>query len=285
MRFHPALGDPEGLNERERGLFSSEGFDPLPPAGRDDWLSVHPEPGQTFTEFLESEPPWPTEERRVIYLRPVGDLDEAGPPPLALRRFAAAFFGLETRLLPALDVEREQVTTRDNPLSFHRQLMARDLVNALARDLPDDAFCLMGLTLEDLYPDPDWNFVFGQASPRQRVGVYSFWRYCVDDPRLFLRRCANVLAHEVGHLFGIAHCTYFHCLMNGSNHVAESDRRPMHLCPVDLRKLAYSVGFDVTERYGKLAGVLEDLGLHDDAEWIRRQLGTRPGAHPAEWSP
>jgi archaemetzincin len=59
-----------------------------------------------------------------------------------------------------------------------------------------------------------------------------------------------VLEHETGHMVGLAHCIYFNCLMNGSNHLAESDRRPLHLCPVCLRKLQWSIGFDVVARYG-----------------------------------
>jgi len=31
--------------------------------------------------------------------------------------------------------------------------------------------------MEDLYPDPSWNFVFGQTSLPGYVGVYSFARY------------------------------------------------------------------------------------------------------------
>ena len=55
---------------------------------------------------------------------------------------------------------------------------------------------------------------------------------------------------------GIAHCIYFRCLMNGSSSLAESDRRPLHLCPIDLRKLQWLIGFDFAERYGRLQTVL-----------------------------
>ncbi len=55
-------------------------------------------------------------------------------------------------------------------------------------------------------------------------------------------------------MFNMDHCVYFHCLMNGSNHLQESDARPMHLCPVCLRKLHHSVGFDPVERYRNLLG-------------------------------
>ena len=37
---------------------------------------------------------------------------------------------------------------------------------------------------------------------------------------LTLRRSCKVLAHEACHMFGIEHCVWFRCLMNGSNHLA-----------------------------------------------------------------
>lgn len=30
--------------------------------------------------------------------------------------------------------------------------------------MPKDAFCIVGITMIDLYPKDSWNFVFGQAS-------------------------------------------------------------------------------------------------------------------------
>jgi Peptidase family M54 len=80
-----------------------------------------------------------------------------------------------------------------------------------------------------------------------------------------LRRSCKVLAHETAHLFGLAHCIYFNCLMNGSNRLAESDRRPLHLCPVCLCKLDWSIGFDVVERYASLERVTREAGFTDEA--------------------
>ena len=59
--------------------------------------------------------------------------------------------------------------------------------------------------------------------------------------------------------------------MNGSNHLAESDRRPLHLCPVCLRKLQSSIGFDVVERYRELEHVTRADGFNDEADWVTRQ--------------
>jgi archaemetzincin len=188
---------------------------------------------------------------------------------------------MEVTLLPVLSLTRSHIETRQNPHTGHRQLLTGDILVHLEQRLPADAFATLGITMEDLYPDPAWNFVFGQASPLLRVGVYSFARY---DPRfyggprrgnwpdLLLRRSCKVLAHETAHMFGMQHCIYYHCLMNGSNHLTESDARPMHLCPVDLRKLHAQIGFDVEERYLRLREFCRSVGFEDESEWLQRRL-------------
>merc|ERR1711916_120285 len=40
-----------------------------------------------------------------------------------------------------------------------------------------DAYALIGVTMEDLYPRDSWNFVFGLADMTGRNGVFSFARY------------------------------------------------------------------------------------------------------------
>ena len=123
-------------------------------------------------------------------------------------------------------------------------------------------------------------FVFGQASLRDRTAVYSFARYepnfygekRADAQQLILRRSCKVLAHETCHMFGIEHCIWYRCLMNGSNHIEEADERPFHLCPVDLRKLQWSVGFDVLERYRRLLAFGEQAGFRDEARWLQRRV-------------
>ncbi len=73
-------------------------------------------------------------------------------------------------------------------------------------------------------------------------------------------------------MFGMQHCVHYHCVVNGSNSLAESDRQPLHLCPVCLRKLQSSVGFDVARRYEALRGLYETFELRDEAEWTANQL-------------
>ena len=254
----------------QRALEPRDDFQPIPEPEPGDWLANHSETGQTFGQFTRSLPNRPGHHRSKLCLQPLGRFVESDGPSLdRLQRFAEAFFMMEV-VIPPADWAQNRITSRRNPWSGQAQLLTGDIPNALEARLPKDAFALLGITMTDLYPDPSWNFVFGQALPLDRVGVYSFARY---DPRfygeaptsdwskLMLRRSSKVLAHEACHMFGIEHCVWFHCLMNGSNHLAESDARPLHLCPVDLRKLQWSIGFDVVGRYRRLLDFCRQEGL------------------------
>lgn len=268
--------------ELEKALLPGDDFEPMPKPGPDDWLKAHPEPGQSFEQLVQSNPNRPDEKRSILYLQPLGEFRQDAAPSLALlREYAAAYFQMEVRILASLDLEKQKVTTRRNPTTRHRQLLTTDVLTILKKRVPADAFCLLGITMEDLYPEPSWNFVFGQASFRERVGVYSFARYDPafygqprgDDYRkILLRRSCKVLVHETGHMFGLHHCVYYRCVFNGSNHLAESDARPMHACPVDLRKLQHSIGFNVTRRYAALHRFYRKAGFDDEAQWTRRRL-------------
>lgn len=60
--------------------------------------------------------------------------------------------------------------------------------------------------------------------------------------------------------------------MNGSNHLQESDARPLSLCPVCLRKLQFSIGFDVVDRYRMLLDFYQRTGFENEAEWVLNRL-------------
>jgi archaemetzincin len=278
-----AIGPTNGLSVVLRRAFTpDDSFEPVPVPGPSDWLAVHREPGQTFEQFRGSRPIRPDAHRRIIYLQPLGVFPEQQSPSLEkLREYAAAFFQTEVKALSPVSVDTGGFTSRTNSMTRRRQILTEDVLRWLKGKLPADGFCLLAITMEDLYPEPSWNFVFGQASMTERVGVYSFARYDPafygeargkDYQALLLRRSGKVLTHETGHMFGLAHCVHFACVMNGSNHLQESDRRPLHLCSVCLRKLQFSVGFDVVKRYRDLASFDKEAGFTDEARWLARRL-------------
>lgn len=278
-----AIGPTNGLPVvLQRAFTPGDSFRPIPVPGPNDWLGAHPEPGQTFEQFRRSHPIRPDAERRILYLQPLGLFSEQQSPSLEkLRQYAAAFFQIEVKVLAAVSIDAGGFTSRTNSITRRPQILTRDVLEWLKQKLPADAFCLLAITMEDLYPDPSWNFVFGQASFTERVGVYSFARYDPafygetrgsDYQQVLLRRSMKVLTHETGHIFGLAHCVYFACVMNGSNHLQESDRRPLHLCPVCLRKLQFSTGFDVVKRYEDLARFDNECGFVDEARWLTQRV-------------
>jgi archaemetzincin len=73
-------------------------------------------------------------------------------------------------------------------------------------------------------------------------------------------------------MFGLKHCIYFRCVMNGSNSMSESDKRPINLCPICLRKLHHSIGFEIMGRYRALADYFEDEEFDTEAQWVRTRL-------------
>lgn len=258
-----------------RPLFvAGDDFSAMPKPAPGDWLAEHRERGQTFAEFKRSRPNIPTPERNTIYLLPIGKFD-ASPPLTLLARFVRIYYTLPVSILPAVSIARVGATQRDNSHTGQRQLLSTDILTYLSKRVPADAYALIALTETDLYPEPSWNFVFGQASLRERVGVYSFARYHPDSApsvaaarEIVLRRSLKVMVHEIGHMFGIHHCIFFSCLMNGSNHMAESDSQPLHLCPLELRKLHHSVGFDPRDRYRELASFYSEVGFTAEAEFV-----------------
>ena len=151
---------------------------------------------------------------------------------------------------------------------------------------------MIAVTQNDLYPDASFNFVFGQATFTDRIGTFSVHRF--DDPVVgdrkpsparFRKRAYTIAAHEIGHMFGLPHCNYYRCLMNGSNSLRETDASPMHLCPVCLRKLHHVARLDLRGRYQRLARVLRRQGLRDEAAWYRERAGRlAPKKHQARRS-
>jgi len=266
-----AIGPRNGLPAPLARALDPAAFVPLGKPGPNDWLASHPEPGQTFQQFERAGVHRPDAQRHTIYLQPFGQFGADAPSLELLRKYAAAFLMLGVKLLAPVALDAK-ITSRANPYSGQRQLLTTDILDLLRRKLPPDAFCVVGITMEDLYPAPSWNFVFGQASLTDRVGVYSFARYGAESKELTLRRSCKVLTHETGHMFGLAHCIWYQCVMNGSNHLAEADARPMHLCPVDLRKLQWSAGFDVIERYRRLRDVCREAYFDDEARWLDGEL-------------
>ncbi len=273
---------PAGLSETMKAV--EPFFEPMPEPGAMDWLATFPENGQTFAEYIGGNPTLPAGERKTLYIQPIGKLTPEQNKIVELTaRYLEAFYNLPVKLLPGEDWAE--------PLSpenyrIHKSWKIKQirtgyiLEKVLLPELPADAAALIAFTAEDLYPDENMNFVFGQASLQERVGVWSLYRLKEGNAayETFLARTLKIAAHETGHMFSIAHCTKYKCVMSGSNGNFETDAHPLDACPECMAKIAWGMKYDPKERYRRLADLCARSGLSKEAGSFREKLKTAENA-------
>ena len=129
-------------------------------------------------------------------------------------------------------MEKYKIESRIHQDTKKIQYNASTILTKTIPLVPNDAYCMLSVTMEDIYPRESWNFVFGLANLTSRTGVFSFVRYDplfwgIEEPKrnlILLKNACGVMVHEIGHMFAIKHCIYYNCIMNGSNSYSESTR-------------------------------------------------------------
>jgi len=257
--------------------------------GPHDWLAQHHEPGQTFRQYLACRPVRPIGKRSVIYVQPLGTFSNTQRKIIEL---TAEFIGLyfDTKVKISKDLPLSVIPAkarRTHPTWGDKQILSTYVLEkVLAPRLPKDAAAYIALTTSDLWPGRGWNFVFGQASLRNRVGVWSIYRNGDPDKDsstfgLCLLRTMRTATHETGHMFSMHHCIAYECNMCGSNHRQESDRRPIALCPQCLAKVCWATGSDPLGRYGKLYRFCKANGLGPEAAFYAKSIVALGGKVPS----
>jgi archaemetzincin len=257
---------------------------PLLPPLPGDWLAEHREKGQAFRQYLSANPVRRDERLTTIYLYLLGEFTEPQGKVLDLtKQFLALLFDVPVqvrRRVPLAAVPAH--ARRRHPRWGDKQLLTSFILHDLLEpDRPDDALAYLALTARDLWPGRGWNFVFGEASFRRRVGVWSIYRNGYPGKseaafRLCLRRTLHIAAHETGHILTMRHCTAFACLMNGCNSEQERDNQPLHLCPVCLRKLLWNLQADPVLYLRRLADFSREQGMQE-ADWYEGAVATFEG--------
>jgi archaemetzincin len=140
---------------------------------------------------------------------------ETEPSLEALSTLSAAYFGCKADILPPISATAiAGAVHKPTGQLLAGRVQAHLLERGFQKALPRGTFCTVGVTMQDLTIEKDgevWNYVFGQASLMDAVGVFSFARYtptfggndgsAADRVKLMLRRSARVMVHETGHIF------------------------------------------------------------------------------------
>lgn len=248
-----------------------------------DWLSEHAEQGQTFAEYLNCNPLLPDKKRNILYVQPIGKFSEPQRQIVKLAAdYLSRFFNLPVKIQEDVPLSRIPTTARRaSPFEKgEEQLLTGYLLNELLKPhLPDDAVAMIGFTSSDLWPGQGWNFVFGQATLTDRVGVWSINRfgnpdYIYGDFQLCLLRTLKIASHETGHMFSMTHCTKYECNLSGSNHLGETDSRPLDVCPECTAKICWAMNYAPELRYQRLAEFCQQQGLTPEQKYFASALKT-----------
>ncbi len=253
-------------------------FRPMGKPGPNDWLAHFQEKGQTFDEYLEEDPTLPTAERHTIYVQPIGQFTKEQAKVIKLAAgYIKAFYDLPVKELSAKRLDKSLRIKDHRIVDYpkHRQVRTGYILDEVLKPvLPNDAAALIAFTNEDLYPgDENMFFVFGQASFADRVGVYSLFRLDdFADNDTFLRRTLKIAVHETGHMFSMRHCTKYECVMSGTNHLAETDSRPVDACPECMAKACWLSDITPADRYKRLADFCRRNGLQNEAVDFEKKM-------------
>ena len=264
-------------------LKTAEDFhNPIYAPEKDDWLSEQEEDGQTFNQFLYDRYNLMSVNRNIIYINPLQEMPQQFLDNLLLY-CQSFFYPMKVKLINIVSLQSLKVKSRINKYSKKIQYNASQINSKTVKYVPNDAHCMISILLDDLYPESSWNFVFGLATIEDRVGVFSFARFSSSFEKKnevvnfdnFLLYCScSTLTHEICHTFGLEHCIYYTCLMNGCNNMEEAKKQPLYECPVCLRKLHYSIGFDPLERYKQMLNVTKMFGGYFNSanKWYENRI-------------
>jgi archaemetzincin len=101
---------------------------------------------------------------------------------------------------------------------------------------------ILGVANLDLYV-PSLNFVFGEADLEHRVAIISLYRlsqefYGLSEDRdRFEERVLKEAAHDLGHIYGLGHCSNPLCVMHFSNSLLDTDIKKASFCPECEKRL------------------------------------------------
>lgn len=165
----------------------------------------------------------------TIHLQPVGDGVELefldGLAAALARVFGMSCHVRERPLDPgaAFEPARGQ---------FHSTVILRQLAESGAGT--DDAR-ILGVTEMDLFV-PVLTFVFGEAQLDGRCAVVSLHRLREEfyglppNPALLRERAVKEAVHELGHTFGLRHCSDWRCVMASTHAVERLDLKGAEFC-------------------------------------------------------
>ncbi len=137
-------------------------YENLKPPKDGDWLMTHKEYGQTFDNFLSSNPNLINKEANTIYLVSLSFSDTAimnSDFIMSLRIIAESYFyGMKIKLIyRTFDLSEYKIKTKMNIESNKIQINSNQILSLLYNEMPKDAYSMIAFTDQDLFIDNEQN--------------------------------------------------------------------------------------------------------------------------------
>jgi len=132
---------------------------------------------------------------------------------------------------------------------YNSSLILRQLI----MNPPRDAEKILAVLDVDLFI-PILTFVFGEAQLKGIGAVVSTRRLdnrfygLPEDREVTTDRLLKEAVHELGHTFGLIHCSQPECVMNSSTYVENIDLKPAELCPLCQKSIKAEEAYTVNKR-------------------------------------
>ena len=142
---------------------------------------------------------------------------------------AAEWFPFPVRRLPSLAIPEGSYD------AARQQFQSVVVMKTLAQTAPHDTARLLGVTEVDL-AIPMLTFLFGQAQLEGPVAVVSLCRLRQEfyglpaNDGLLRQRTIKEMRHELGHTFGLTHCSEPQCAMSLATHIDLVDAKRERYC-------------------------------------------------------
>ncbi|NOZ62988.1 MAG: archaemetzincin family Zn-dependent metalloprotease [Calditrichaeota bacterium] len=170
----------------------------------------------------------------------------------------------ETKLLDSLifylshtfhlqvEVRQKKIIVEEAFSRSRRQYNSSILLSQLIDDPPDSGDCkILGLCDFDLFI-PIFTYVFGEAQLDGIGAIVSTNRLRNEfyggrkNSALLSERLAKEATHELGHTFGLTHCSHPGCAMNFSTYVEDIDEKSAIFCRECEAVVRQKIGYDKT---------------------------------------